>query len=252
MSENLHAVEWTDEKIAAFHNNADYLIMNGIQANNYFAFISGKDLMRIVDKYLHFENKIVMDYGCGIGILTEEIMKHYNPAGVYACDVASESVKETTDRCKGYSSFKGAYLIDDNQLPLEDGKFDIITVTEIVEHLSEKALDFLLKQVNRLLRVGGVLVVTTPNEENLKESIVVCPDCGCYFHRVQHIRSWSDKTLMSYINGYGFKERKTIKTYLHSLKSNSFKERMTAETKNFLLSTIRRKPRNLIYLAEKI
>lgn len=249
MPENLHAVEWNDQKIGAFWDNINYLIMKDVRTNKSFAFLDGKDLVRVVGKHLQFENKTVMDYGCGLGFFSEEIMKQYNPAAVYACDLASESVKKTIDRCKGYGSFKGAYLIDDNQLPLEEGTFDIVVVLEIVEHLSEEALDFLLKQVNRLLRVGGVLVVTTPNEENLKNNIQVCPDCGCYFHSVQHVRSWSDKTLMSYVNKYGFKENKTIKTTL--CERNSFKGNMISLVKKSLFPIIGKKPEHLIYIAEK-
>lgn len=224
--------------------------MNDIHVNDYFALLGGKDLMRVVDKYLHFQGKRVMDYGCGIGILTEEILRKYKPSEVYACDPASESVKETKKRCNKYPSFKAAYVITNEKLPLEDGKFDIIFATEIVEHLSDEALEFLLKQVHRLLRVGGFLVVTTPNEENLKKNIVVCPDCGCYYHRMQHIRSWSKKTLPDYVNQYGFKELKTITMTLYE--RNSVKKKIIADLYNFLMHMIKRKPKNLIYVAEKV
>ena len=112
-------------------------------------------MLRVVDKHLHFDNKVVMDYGCGMGILTEEIMRKYKPREVYACDTASESVNLTKERCRMYQCFKDAYVITKDQLPLKDGKFDIIFVTEIVEHLSDEALNFLLKQVYRLLKLGG-------------------------------------------------------------------------------------------------
>lgn len=247
---NVHQVEWTDEKVGAFWNNVDYLILNDLHVNDYFALLGGKDLMRVVNRFLSFEDKTIMDYGCGIGILTEEIMKKYKPAAVYACDTASESVNETKKRCRQYSNFKDAYIITDNPLPINDNKFDIIFVTEIVEHLSDESLDFLLKQVHRLLNGGGYLVVTTPNEENLKKEITVCPDCGCYYHRVQHVRSWNKKSLPYYVNQYGFKAVKAITMTLYE--RNSLKKKMIAKLYNLLMPIIGRTPRNLIYIAKKI
>ena len=60
-----------------------------------------------------------------------------------------------------------------------------------------------------MLKPGGRLVVTTPNEEDLEQSKVVCPECLARFHKMQHVRSWSARTLTERLEGYGFKGKAT-------------------------------------------
>ncbi len=46
------------------------------------------------------------------------------------------------------------------EIPLEDGSFDTVLMTEVLEHLEEPARG--LAEAGRLLRPGGKLILTTP------------------------------------------------------------------------------------------
>lgn len=48
------------------------------------------------------------------------------------------------------------------KLPFDDGFFDVVTMLAVVEHLNPSGLAALLREVNRVLRPGGQLVITTP------------------------------------------------------------------------------------------
>ncbi len=48
------------------------------------------------------------------------------------------------------------------QLSFEDGTFDFIHCSHIIEHLSNSEAHTLFKEINRLLSVGGVLVISAP------------------------------------------------------------------------------------------
>lgn len=54
-------------------------------------------------------------------------------------------------------------------LPYQDSVFDLVTCTEVIEHLENYR--FILREVNRVLKPGGILVITTPNILNLKSRI---------------------------------------------------------------------------------
>ncbi len=141
----------------------------------------------------------VLDYGCGVGFLAEALLA----AGgrVAATDVSSESVEAVSRKLKGRAGFEGAYIFE--ELQALNRTFDVITVTEVLEHLDDKALARLLENVKQFLKPGGVAFFTTPNEENLADGMVFCPQCRQLFHRRQHIRSWSRGSLSEFMTGQG-------------------------------------------------
>jgi len=56
-----------------------------------------------------------------------------------------------------------------------------VLLIEVVEHLKSDILDATLREIHRIMRPGGVLLITTPNNEDLSRSMKFCPDCGAIF-----------------------------------------------------------------------
>ncbi len=54
-------------------------------------------------------------------------------------------------------------------LPFEDASFDLVTCTEVIEHLEHYRET--LREMHRVLKPGGTLVLSTPNILNLKSRI---------------------------------------------------------------------------------
>lgn len=52
--------------------------------------------------------------------------------------------------------------LEDTPLPVEDETFDYVLCTEVIEHM-EKDPMFMMSEINRVLKPGGTLVLTTPN-----------------------------------------------------------------------------------------
>jgi SAM-dependent methyltransferase len=100
--------------------------------------------------------------------------------------------------------FRGATLASALPTPVADGSMDMVISVEMVEHLFDEHLGATFKEFHRLLRPGGTLIVTTPNEENLAASRVLCPDCGGLFHQYQHVRTWSSTSLRQALQAHGF------------------------------------------------
>jgi SAM-dependent methyltransferase len=54
-------------------------------------------------------------------------------------------------------------------LPLESGKYDAVICQEGIEHFSDQISAF--KEINRVLKKNGTLLITTPNYSNLRSKL---------------------------------------------------------------------------------
>ena len=48
------------------------------------------------------------------------------------------------------------------RLPFEDSFFDVVTMLAVFEHIDHDDLTPVIKEINRILRKGGILIITTP------------------------------------------------------------------------------------------
>lgn len=76
-------------------------------------------------------------------------------------------------------------------IPFSDSQFDVVVMSEVLEHLSSDVLNATLIEVRRVLKSGGRFIGTVPADENLLDNRVMCPHCGEFFHRWGHMQSFS-------------------------------------------------------------
>jgi SAM-dependent methyltransferase len=70
--------------------------------------------------------------------------------------------------------------IEAEQLPFADGSFDLVLMTEIIEHLTLDPHRY-LAEVRRVLRPDGHLLITTPNAVHLKNRAKLLVGRSVYF-----------------------------------------------------------------------
>jgi SAM-dependent methyltransferase len=102
-----------------------------------------------------------LDVGSGNGELIDRVI-HTFPVEPRACDyrgdlLAVEGV--TVDVAN----------LNTEPLPYPDASFDLVTCTEVIEHLEHYRAA--LREMARVLRPGGVLIITTPNVLNLRSRL---------------------------------------------------------------------------------
>ncbi len=102
-----------------------------------------------------------LDLGSGTGKLIQRIQQEYNVQS-FACDYTDEFM-ECEDVCVEVVD------LNDGKLPYQDNSFDLVTFTEVAEHLENYRA--IICEINRVLKPGGVLVVTTPNVLNMKSRL---------------------------------------------------------------------------------
>lgn len=180
-----HEIIWDQENIW------DYFQNEGIDS---FALSQGR--LEFLVKRLQPGTR-ALNIGVGNGAL--ERMAVHKGVDIWCLDPNNRAIEAIQQRLplgdKAQIGFSQA-------IPFPDEHFDVVIMSEVLEHLDEVVLEATLREVKRVLRPGGRFIGTVPARENLESSIVVCPHCGNRFHRWGHKRSFSEDTLTSVLNHY--------------------------------------------------
>ncbi len=136
--------------------------------------------------------KNVIDIGAGSGALVKSFRRKYKDSrSIMGVDISPKSEEIRQGDC--------------TNLQFEDKAFDTCFATDLIEHLSDADLGKCLDEVNRILKIGGHGVFNTINNENLRKSMVTCPECGCTFHRTGHCQVFDEDRIRSLFSDKGFR-----------------------------------------------
>ncbi|HZS83299.1 MAG TPA: methyltransferase domain-containing protein [Stellaceae bacterium] len=195
------AMQWTDALAARYWRwQAQF-------PDQYFTHRFGALIARQLRPWLK-GRRSVLDYGCGLGFLEP----HLAALGmeVSATDISPEAVAAANARNHGIAGFRGAVLLD--ELLAAERRYDAVISIEVIEHLADEHLDGFLDALRRLLAPGGVAIITTPHEEDLRAAEIYCPACNHVFHRWQHLRSWSGPSLTAALAARGLAVERVFAT----------------------------------------
>jgi ubiquinone/menaquinone biosynthesis C-methylase UbiE len=123
-------------------------------------------LGNLIDRFGGCKDATVLDFGSGSGS-SSLVMLDMEAKKVYGVEPNAEFVKLAQARTRdeglaGQASF--IQSTDTSSLPFEDGKFDLILMNAVLEHIKPELRKNILKEIYRTLKPGGKLVVTeTPN-----------------------------------------------------------------------------------------
>lgn len=141
----------------------------------------------------------VLDLGCGRGEFCDlfRSMK-FRPEGI---DISRQVIEHARGRYPGISFHAGeAHEL----LPQRAASFDCVFSSEVIEHLFD--VGEYLQTVNRLLKDGGLYVLTTPYHGFVKNVLIDALNyAGHYDPFGQHIRFFDRRGLMGCLQQFGFR-----------------------------------------------
>ena len=134
----------------------------------------------------------LLDIGCGVGdFLFHVKQKEWDIVGIEPSEQA-RTIAENRLNIK--------LLSPEESVKLQDSSFDLITLWHVLEHIDD--LKFQTKEITRLLKPGGRLVIALPNFQSF--------DCQ-YFKQFwaawdvpRHLNHFSPKTLQNIFKSLGF------------------------------------------------
>jgi SAM-dependent methyltransferase len=120
----------------------------------------------------HLPCDAFLDAGCGDGRhLAAIAAAGYRPARVVGVDI-SQRILETA---RATVAELAPELVRANleALPLEDDAFDLVLCTQVIEHLID--VEAGMRELARVLRPGGTLVLTTDNRRRYVSKVLAAP-----------------------------------------------------------------------------
>lgn len=96
-----------------------------------------------------------LDVGCGDGNVSGRWLK------AHGCDYVGVDISQHAVDQAEMNGLSAVRIDDASALPFDAGSFDVAVCVEVVEHLFQPMGAML--EIHRILRPGGILMVTTPN-----------------------------------------------------------------------------------------
>jgi len=134
----------------------------------------------------------VLNIGVGSGYL--EGLAAAKGVDIYSLDPNEQSVERLRLSLGVGDKAQVGYC---QKIPFNAELFDVVIMSEVLEHLDEDVFQQTITEVKRVLRKDGRFIGTVPAREKLEISLVVCPTCGDKFHRWGHKRSFDVEMLRS-------------------------------------------------------
>lgn len=111
--------------------------------------------MRLLDRHLGpagAEARRVLDAGCGSGTMLRHLARYGEAEGM---DADGRAVAACRRR-----GIERVRQVESLPLPWDDGTFDLVTALDVLEHADEDGA--LLRELRRVTRPGGLLLVSVP------------------------------------------------------------------------------------------
>lgn len=126
-------------------------------AGSYWTYVEKTRLRRIIALAPTMNLGRYLDVGCGDGQFFRGLRRHFQIEDAFGVDSSGTALLAANK--EGLQTKK--VDLSSDVLPFANGTFDTVSMIEVIEHLHD--VEHCLKEVSRVLRPGGFLLLTTPN-----------------------------------------------------------------------------------------
>lgn len=170
-----HYHEWSPRSIEFYY---DICTNNPFIWKQFYPIEYWEDFLAWAASKITTKPRTVVDIGCGNGNLVECARRIHKNASIYGVDLSEESLRSARARFKQYKNIQfrvGTF----EHLPFEDSSVDLVTCTEVLEHVFPETFNNSFSEVSRILKKGGYYLASVSLGEKI--NFVCCPECGSVF-----------------------------------------------------------------------
>lgn len=158
----------------------------------------------ILSKRIPAEGNItILDFGCGTGHIISEIARLNPSAKLIGVDVSRAALDTARKQAPPAEFFP---IEDGAAFPLPDASVDFVFSSEVIEHVYDT--ENAVREIARVLKPGGKLLITTPYHGLLKNLALVLFSFDFHFSPTgAHIRFFTKRSLTNLLNQHGLQPR---------------------------------------------
>lgn len=140
----------------------------------------------------------VLDVGCGDGYLLYLAALKTNNVALHGIDDNQLAIDLAKKKLQDHGLYASLTVASAYSLPFEDQSFNAVLNADVIEHL--KDADNLLKEIKRVLKPGGLLLLSTPHRQSNSmwdkyhirefDADEISTLCGSYFTKVNVHGCW--------------------------------------------------------------
>lgn len=192
MTEN-RTLTWTSELVHSFWDG----VANSPLDDLSFGRVAGPQFLDLIQPYLRPQGRH-LDFGAGSGHMLKLLLERGYPAAGF--DPAPGRQSKLAELLQQHPMFLGVDGMESN------AQYDVVLLMEVIEHILEPEFEATLERIARFVAPGGLLIVSTPNNEDLAHAQVFCPISQTYFHPWQHVRSFTPQLLGEALARHGLRK----------------------------------------------
>ncbi|MEM0085353.1 MAG: methyltransferase domain-containing protein [Candidatus Methanomethylicia archaeon] len=122
----------------------------------------------IISEVNSVENKVIIDIGCGTGLIERRLKKSRFTVGL---DISIKMLRKAVKRFRGKLNYSWINA-DAENIPIRDNSIDLALMITVIQNIPNK--NKVISEIERILKNNGITIITYPKshftlEEALKE-----------------------------------------------------------------------------------